>query len=88
MKYEYSVCMNIHFFSILSLQTGWDTSESDLSEGELEKQRRALLEQLAEKPLKKPTHPPSCTQEVNAKYVSSSRCCTVGKILWLIFFFM
>ncbi|XP_033639312.1 pre-mRNA-processing factor 40 homolog B-like isoform X2 [Asterias rubens] len=29
-------------------KTGWDTSESDLSEGELEKQRRALLEQLAE----------------------------------------
>ena len=32
----------------LFVQTGWDTSESDLSEGELEKQRRALLEQLAE----------------------------------------
>ncbi|XP_066287093.1 pre-mRNA-processing factor 40 homolog B-like isoform X2 [Branchiostoma lanceolatum] len=29
-------------------KTGWDTSESDLSEGELESRRRALLQQLAD----------------------------------------
>lgn len=27
-------------------KTGWDTSESELSEGELERRRRALLQQL------------------------------------------
>ncbi|XP_071941399.1 pre-mRNA-processing factor 40 homolog B-like [Antedon mediterranea] len=30
-------------------KTGWDTSESEMSEGELEQKRRALLEQLASK---------------------------------------
>lgn len=30
------------------LQGNWDTSGSELSEGELEKQRRTLLEQLDE----------------------------------------
>uniref|UniRef100_A0A8C3M4S3 Pre-mRNA processing factor 40 homolog A n=1 Tax=Chrysolophus pictus TaxID=9089 RepID=A0A8C3M4S3_CHRPC len=33
---------------LLSLQGNWDTSGSELSEGELEKQRRTLLEQLDE----------------------------------------
>lgn len=35
-------------FSIILLQGNWDTSGSELSEGELEKQRRTLLEQLDE----------------------------------------
>lgn len=33
---------------IICLQGNWDTSGSELSEGELEKQRRTLLEQLDE----------------------------------------
>lgn len=31
---------------VFSIQGGWDTSGSELSEGELEKRRRTLLEQL------------------------------------------
>lgn len=31
---------------IFAQQTGWDTSESELSEGELERRRRTLLQQL------------------------------------------
>lgn len=34
--------------AFFSLQGNWDTSGSELSEGELEKQRRTLLEQLDE----------------------------------------
>lgn len=33
-------------FGIKKEKTGWDTSESELSEGELERRRRTLLQQL------------------------------------------
>uniref|UniRef100_A0A667ZYP7 Pre-mRNA-processing factor 40 homolog A n=1 Tax=Myripristis murdjan TaxID=586833 RepID=A0A667ZYP7_9TELE len=35
-----------HWFPLCCVQGGWDTSGSELSEGELEKRRRTLLEQL------------------------------------------
>lgn len=33
-------------FGVKKEKTGWDTSESELSEGELERRRRTLLQQL------------------------------------------
>lgn len=46
-----SDCLNSLFTqymteSVCCVQGGWDTSGSELSEGELEKRRRTLLEQL------------------------------------------
>lgn len=43
---EFTVCSCHNHY--IYLQGNWDTSGSELSEGELEKQRRTLLEQLDE----------------------------------------
>lgn len=40
------VCCMVFVSFLCSVQGGWDTSGSELSEGELEKRRRTLLEQL------------------------------------------
>lgn len=45
--------------SLCCVQGGWDTSGSELSEGELEKRRRTLLEQL-DAPWSHFRRPPSC----------------------------
>lgn len=39
-------CRGAQVSHVFAQQTGWDTSESELSEGELERRRRTLLQQL------------------------------------------